>query len=63
MKAVNLCKEEDFDIIIMDAMMPKLDGFSAVKEIKKLRIYPSLCFQPGEEYDKLFGFEIGVMTM
>ena len=61
MKAVNLCKEEDFDIIIMDAMMPKLDGFSAVKEIKKFKDIPVLMLSAsGEEYDKLFGFEIGV---
>ena len=61
MDAVNICKKEDFDIIIMDAMMPKLDGFSAVKEIKKTKDIPVLMLSArGEEYDKLFGFEIGV---
>lgn len=61
MDAVNICREEDFDIIIMDAMMPKLDGFSAVKEIKKTKDIPVLMLSArGEEYDKLFGFEIGV---
>lgn len=61
MDAANICKEKDFDVIIMDAMMPKLDGFSAVKEIKKTKDIPVLMLSArGEEYDKLFGFEIGV---
>ena len=37
MTAVGLCKLNDFDLIIMDIMMPKLDGFSACKEIKKIK--------------------------
>ena len=45
----------------MDGMMPKLDGFSAVKEIRKLKEIPVIMLSArGEEYDKLFGFEIGV---
>lgn len=61
MEAVRRCREEDFDIIIMDAMMPKLDGFSACKEIKKHKGTPMLMLSArGEEYDKLFGFEMGV---
>lgn len=61
MDAVNICKEKDFDIIIMDVMMPRLDGFSAVKEIKKNKNIPVLMLSArGEEYDKLFGFEIGI---
>lgn len=61
MEAVNICKTEDFDIIVMDVMMPKLDGFSAVKEIKKNKDIPVLMLSArGEEYDKLFGFEIGI---
>ncbi len=60
MEAVKMCKEEDFDIVIMDVMMPKLDGFSAVKEIKKIKNVPVLMLSArAEEYDKLFGFEIG----
>lgn len=60
MQAVRLCKENDFDIILMDVMMPRLDGFSAVKEIKKIKNIPVIMLSArGEEYDKLFGFEIG----
>lgn len=52
---------DDIDIIIMDIMMPKLDGFSAIKEIKKKRDIPCIMLSArGEEYDKLFGFEIGI---
>lgn len=61
MEAVALCKNHDFDIVIMDIMMPKLDGFSACKEIKKLGDVPVLMLSArGEEYDKLFGFELGI---
>lgn len=61
MEAVILCKDKDFDIIIMDIMMPKLDGFSASKEIRKYKDIPIVMLSArGEEYDKLFGFEIGV---
>jgi CheY-like chemotaxis protein len=37
MEAVRLCRENDFDLVIMDIMMPKLDGYSAVKEIRKTK--------------------------
>lgn len=61
MEAVSICKENDFDIIIMDVMMPRLDGYSAVKEIHKYRQIPVIMLSArGEEYDKLFGFEIGI---
>ena len=60
MQAVKLCRDNDFDIILMDVMMPRLDGFSAVKEIKKIKNIPVIMLSArGEEYDKLFGFEIG----
>lgn len=61
MDAVKKCKSEDYDIILMDVMMPKLDGFSAVKEIRKEKDIPVIMLSArGEEYDKLFGFEMGV---
>ncbi len=61
MQAVKMCRDTDFDIILMDIMMPRLDGFSAVKEIKKIKNIPVIMLSArGEEYDKLFGFEIGV---
>ncbi len=61
MKAVELCKNQTFDIIIMDVMMPELDGFSAVKAIRKTADTPVIMLSArGEEYDKVLGFEIGV---
>ena len=61
MEAVRKCREEDYDLIIMDVMMPRLDGYSAVKEIKKTKHIPVIMLSArGEEYDKLFGFEIGI---
>lgn len=61
MEAVKLCRDQNFDVIVMDVMMPRLDGFSACKEIKKFKDIPTLMLSArGEEYDKLFGFEIGV---
>ena len=60
-EAISLCKNNDYDIIIMDIMMPKIDGFSAVKEIKKVKDIPVIMLSArGEEYDKLFGFELGI---
>lgn len=51
----------DIDIIILDIMMPKLDGFSAYKEIKKIKNIPTIMLSArGEEYDKLMGFDLGI---
>lgn len=61
MEAIEKCKQEKFDVIVMDIMMPRLDGFSSYKEIKKIEDIPVLMLSArGEEYDKLFGFEIGI---
>ena len=61
MTAVGLCKLNDYDLIIMDIMMPKLDGFSACKEIKKIKDIPIIMLSArSEEYDNLFGFELGI---
>lgn len=61
MSAVGLCKLNDYDLIVMDIMMPKLDGYSACKEIRKTKDIPIIMLSArGEEYDKLFGFELGI---
>lgn len=60
-EAVEACRRETFDIIIMDVMMPELDGFSAVREIRKTSDTPVIMLSArGEEYDKVLGFEVGV---
>lgn len=61
LEAVELARREDFDIIILDVMMPGLDGFSACREIRKERSTPILMLSArGEEYDRINGFEAGV---
>lgn len=61
MEAIKKCRDNKYDLIIMDIMMPKLDGFSAVKEIKKIADIPVIMLSArSEEYDKLFGFELGI---
>jgi DNA-binding response OmpR family regulator len=60
MQAVHLCRKEKFDIIILDIMMPELDGFSACREIRKSTQTPIIMLSArGEEYDKINGFECG----
>ena len=59
--AVEICKENDFDCIIMDVMMKDMDGFTAVKKIKELKDIPVIMLSArGTEYDKMYGFEVGV---
>ena len=61
MEAVHLCRSAEFDIIIMDIMMPELDGFSACREIRKISTVPIIMLSArGEEYDKINGFELGI---
>ena len=61
MEAVHFCRTNEFDLIIMDIMMPELDGFSACREIRKQSQVPIIMLSArGEEYDKINGFELGV---
>lgn len=54
-------KNNDYDLIIMDIMMPHMDGYTAIKEIKKIKNIPVIVLSArGEEYDKLTGFDIGI---
>lgn len=60
-RAVEICRTNDFDAIIMDVMMPDMDGFTACKKIHDFKDIPVLMLSArGTEYDKLFGFEVGV---
>ncbi len=59
--AIEACRSEDFDVIVMDVMMPDTDGFTACKKIHEFKDIPVLMLSArGTEYDKLFGFEVGV---
>src|SRR5574344_1826303 len=60
LEAVKLCENQNFDLVIMDIMMPKMDGMPALKEIRKTQNIPVIVLSArGEEYDKLFCFEMG----
>ena len=59
-EAVEKCRDNNYDLIIMDIMMPKVDGITAIKDIKKFSDTPILVLSARtEEYDRLFGFEVG----
>lgn len=61
MEAIDMCKNHDYDLIVLDIMMPELDGFSTCKEIKKFKEIPVIMLSArGEEYDKIHGFELGI---
>lgn len=60
LEAVKLCENQNFDLVIMDIMMPKMDGMTTLKEIRKTQNIPVIVLSArGEEYDKLFCFEMG----
>lgn len=62
LKGIELVKQYDFDLIILDVMMPKIDGFTTAKEIKKIKDIPIIMLSArSEEYDKLYGYEVGVV--
>lgn len=61
MEAIQICRITDFDLIILDIMMPELDGFSACREIRKTKQTPVIMLSArGEEYDRIHGFELGI---
>ena len=60
-EALQLCRQQDFDLIILDIMMPGLDGYETYREIKKIKDIPALMLSAkDQEYDKLQGFELGI---
>lgn len=61
LKAIDIVQNNDIDVIVLDIMMPKLDGYQTYREIKKIKNIPTIILSArSEEYDKLFGFELGV---
>lgn len=61
MEAIRLCREQPFDLVLLDIMMPELDGFSACKEIRRIQDIPVIMLSArGEEYDRIHGFELGI---
>ena len=61
LEALEMVKNNDIDLIVLDVMMPKLDGLSAFSKIKEIKKIPTIILSArSEEYDKLVGFELGV---
>ncbi|MEE0959083.1 MAG: response regulator transcription factor [Lachnospiraceae bacterium] len=61
MQAVEICRNKDFDVMILDIMMPELDGFSTCRKIFEMKKIPTIMLSArGEEYDKIHGFELGI---
>lgn len=61
LEAIHQFRKENYDVIILDVMMPKIDGWAVCKEIRADSKVPIIMLTArGEEYDRLFGFEIGV---
>lgn len=61
MEALEKCRSNDYDLMILDIMMPELDGFSVCRELRKNRPVPVIILSArGEEYDKIHGFELGI---
>ncbi|MFI3284837.1 MAG: response regulator, partial [Erysipelotrichaceae bacterium] len=61
LEAVDIALSKSIDLIVMDIMMPNMDGFNACKTIKKEKDIPFIFLSAlGEEYDKIHGFELGV---
>jgi two-component system, OmpR family, response regulator ResD len=60
MNVIQMCETSKFDIIIMDTILTKLDGFSVCKEIRKTQNIPIIFISSsGSERDKIHGFEVG----
>ena len=61
MEAIEKIKSNEYSVVVLDIMMPKVDGFTVVREVRKFSQVPVIMLSArGEEYDKLFGFEMGV---
>ena len=59
--AIELCRKTSFDLVVLDVMLPFLDGFSTCREIKKTGDVPVIMLSArGEEYDKINGFGLGI---
>lgn len=60
-EALNLCQKNDYDLIILDIMMPEMDGFTVCKKLREKKQTPVIMLSAlGTEYDKLMGFELGI---
>ncbi len=58
--AVDLFRKQDFDLVVMDVMMPEMDGYEALKKMKEIKDVPCIFLTAlGQEYDRIYGFDVG----
>jgi DNA-binding response OmpR family regulator len=61
LEAIELVKNNDYNVLVLDIMMPKMDGYQTIKEIRKHKDVPVIMLSARtDEYDKLHGFDLGV---
>jgi len=61
LKALDIIEKEEIDLIILDIMMPKMDGYTFFQELKKNKSIPTIVLSArSDEYDKLLGFDLGI---
>ena len=59
-EALKLFREGDYDVVILDVMMPEMDGYETLKKMKEIRdVHCIFLTALGEEYDRVYGFDIG----
>jgi len=59
-EALELFNQHDFDVVILDVMMPEMDGYETLKRMKEIRDVPCIFLTAlGQEYDRIYGFDIG----
>ena len=61
LEALQVLEKENIDLIVLDIMMPKMDGYTFFKQMKEKENIPTIVLSArGEEYDKLLGFDLGI---
>ena len=59
-KALDAFKKDDFDLVVLDVMMPEMDGYETLKKMKEIKDVPCILLTAlGQEYDRIYGFDIG----
>lgn len=60
LEALKLFEKNDFDLVILDVMMPEMDGYETLKKMKEIKDVPCIFLTAlGQEYDRIYGFDIG----
>lgn len=59
-QALKIFEKEDFDVLVMDVMMPEMDGFETLKKMREIKeVHCIFLTALGQEYDRIYGFDVG----